>query len=228
MPTDTTETQLIAKATSGDRAALEELLVAHCTPLSRHMASKVPSSLKGVLSVDDVMQQTLFEAFRSIERFKPRTPNSFSVWLRTIAECQLQNMVKALTRKKRGGEYCHVGAVADTASSLMEMVEMLSDRGRRPSQSAMRREAIQAVQVGIASLPDEQRKAISLRFLQGKNLDETATQMGRTPGAVRSLMRRRRRLMEQLRQAREVYEAAVGPSSANRRSEAREAERAAA
>ena len=38
--------ELIAKATSGDRAALEELLIAHSTRLSRHVAHQLPPALQ--------------------------------------------------------------------------------------------------------------------------------------------------------------------------------------
>ena len=194
------ELDQIARARSGDRAALEDLLLAHCSFITRHIGPKIPASVRGVLSVDDVLQQTFLEAFRSVYRFQPRTPNSFRVWLKTIADCQLQNMVKALTRKKRGGEFRAINrAGVDGENSLVALVEVLSGKLGTPSAAAIRREAIQAVQVGIAGLPDDQRTAIQMRYLEGKSLDQTAARMGRTPSAVRSLIHRaKQRLRETL------------------------------
>ena len=68
-----------------------------------------------------------------------------------------------------------------------ELVELLSGREHQPDKSVARREAIHAVQVGIAALPDDQREAIRLHVLEGKSLEETAAALNRTPGAVRAL-----------------------------------------
>ena len=46
------ETELITKAVSGNRDALQELLLARSGHLSRHVASKMPPSLKGDISVE--------------------------------------------------------------------------------------------------------------------------------------------------------------------------------
>ena len=94
-------------------------------------------------------------------------------------------------RKKRGGDRVEARApAADPFGSMADLVEMLSGGGRSPSQSAARREAVAAMQAGIAALPDDQRQAVRLHHLSGKTLEETATMMDRTPGAVRGLLRR--------------------------------------
>ncbi len=73
--------------------------------------------------------------------------------------------------------------------------EMLSARDRTPSQSIARREAVGAVQVAIAGLPDDYQQAIRLRYFEGKSLAETAAGMDRTPGAVRGLLDRAKEKM---------------------------------
>ena len=64
-------------------------------------------------------------------------------------------------------------------------------------------EAIQAIQVAIASLPDDYREAIHLKYMEGRSLEEVATQMNRSPGAVRGLIDR----------AKQKMRAAMGRSS---------------
>jgi RNA polymerase sigma-70 factor (ECF subfamily) len=76
------------------------------------------------------------------------------------------------------------------ASSLADLVDLLCDDTSTASAKAAEKEAIQAVQVGIACLPDEQQQAVRLRYLQGQSLAETANSLGRSPAAVRGLLYR--------------------------------------
>jgi len=196
MSGDELEHALITKAISGDRPALERLLLDHCDRLVRHVDRKLPRSVRSVLGVEDVLQETFAQAFRDIRGFKPRSSESFFAWLRTIAEHRLQDAVRALTRKKRGGDHHRIGKTPDPqAGSVADLVEMLSARGRTPCQSIARREAVGAVQVAMAGLPDDYQQAIRLRYFEGKSLAETAAAMDRTPGAVRGLLDRAKEKM---------------------------------
>jgi RNA polymerase sigma-70 factor (ECF subfamily) len=76
------------------------------------------------------------------------------------------------------------------ASSVADLVEMLSAGDCTASQLVAGREAVRAVQVAMAGLSDDYRQAIRLRYLEGKSLAETAELMDRTPGAVRGLLDR--------------------------------------
>jgi RNA polymerase sigma-70 factor (ECF subfamily) len=182
---------LIAQAIGGDRAALERLLLEHYTGLSRHVAPKLARPLDGPLGADDIVQETFVHAIRDIGKCRSRTERSFAAWLNRIADRRVLDAAKRLKRKKRGGGRARVGGPpADRSSSMADLVALLSSDGRTPSQSAARHEAVQAVQVGIAALPDPQREAVRLHHLGGKSIEQTAAAMGRTPGAVRGLLRR--------------------------------------
>jgi RNA polymerase sigma-70 factor (ECF subfamily) len=195
--------ELIAKAIGGDRGALEELLLVHSAGLSRYIAPRLPLSLHGVIGVEDILQQTFVQAFRDIGKLRQTSEQSFVAWLRAIAEHRLQDALKGLRRKKRGGgrrplQTASVGRIG----SIVDLVELLSDRHDTPARSAARREAIHAVQIGLANLPDDQREAIRQHILEGHSLLETATSMDRTPGAVRALIYRgKQRLREAMGRA---------------------------
>jgi RNA polymerase sigma-70 factor (ECF subfamily) len=171
--------------------------------LSLHIAAKLPDSVKGVLGVEDVLQQSFVRVFKRIGQLEYTTERSFSAWLKTIAESQLKDAVKELQRKKRGGAYRQVSRpAAGQGSTAADLVELLSDQQPSPSRSVARREAIQAVLVGIAGLPEDQRMAVRLHLLEGKTLAETAAAMDRTPGAVNALVHRAKgRLREALGRA---------------------------
>ena len=50
---------LIKQARRGDRMALERLLIEHAEPLRVHLLRGLPSRVKGLISVEDVVQETL-------------------------------------------------------------------------------------------------------------------------------------------------------------------------
>ncbi|NQV35697.1 MAG: sigma-70 family RNA polymerase sigma factor [Phycisphaeraceae bacterium] len=190
----TSANEMIVKAVSGDHVALERLLLNYYDRLGRTIGAKLPASVKQVVDVDDILQQTFLQVFRDIRGFQPHSDASFFGWIKTIAENRLIDTIKGLKRKKRGGEHHQVREVKDCqTSSIKNLVDMLSANGRSPSRSFARHEAMQAVQIGLASLPEDQREAIRLRFISGKSLEEVAAMMGCTKAAVRGLIYRGKR-----------------------------------
>jgi RNA polymerase sigma-70 factor (ECF subfamily) len=67
---------------------------------------------------------------------------------------------------------------------------------RSPGSVVAQGEAVQALQVALAALPADQRRAIQLHLLEGKSLDETATALGRTPDAIRGLVHRGKQALQ--------------------------------
>lgn len=191
MLSDDEQLRLIAQAADGDRFALQQLLLVHSAWLSRHVVDKLPMVLRGTVDVEDILQQTYLQAYRDIRTLRNRTVKSFAAWLRTVAENRIRDALRSIDREKRQARRRNIGAVRDgTTSSMADLVDMLSDRADTPARCAVRHEAVQAVQVGVAGLSREQREAIRLHCLEGWTLDETAATMNCTSGAVRGLLQR--------------------------------------
>ena len=196
MPENATGPELVSKASSGDRAALQELLLLHYEPLAQHLARQMSPQDRGMMSVDDVIQQTFVQVVKDIERFTPQTDKSFFAWLKKIAQNRLQDSVRRLRRAKRGGDSRQVReGVSPDGSSLADLAEMLSAGSHRPSGSAIRHEAVAAVRQSIESLPEQYRQAVQLRLLEGKSLEETGAMMNCSPRAVQGLVDRAKKKM---------------------------------
>ena len=182
------ETDLLAQAAGGDQRALERLLLAHYDRLYRRIAGRLPASLRGEVSEEDILQQTFIGVFQGIGSFQPRGKAAFYGWLCTIAEHRLRDALKARRAAKRGGGRPGVTGVPPLeADSFQELIEVLAGPTHRPSQSAARHEAAGAVQVGLASLKNDDRRAIELRYIRGLPVAEAAKAMGRTPRAIHNL-----------------------------------------
>ncbi len=193
---DDHEQELIAAAVDGDRTALQKLLVFQGAAVERYAVGRLPPALRGKVDADDVTQQTFMEAFRSIGRFRAENADSFRAWLLGIADHVIKDAVKHAQRVKRGGQFQQMRLTAPTAScSVADLVDMLSADIHSPSYSVMGHEAIRAVEDAITALPDDNRRAVRLRLLEGKSLEETAQLMDRTPGAVQGLIDRAKKKM---------------------------------
>ena len=186
---DGDERDLLAAAANGDRAAMERLLLAHYSRLERHVAAGIPPSLQRMLSAEHVLQETFIHAFRDIRRFDVYDAVSFHSWLRAIADHRLTDAIRRLRAAKRGGGWRAVEQPAQT-SSLADLTALLAAPSDRPSRAAVHAEAVQAIQVRLAGLPDDQQQAIRLRYLQEQSLDSVAAAMDRSPNAVRGLLHR--------------------------------------
>ncbi len=192
MASQPAESALIAAATRGDRAALQQLLISHFDEISRQIAAQLPAKMQTVVSVEDVLQQTLTQAVRDFDQRTARSAESFCLWLSAIAEHRVQDAIRNHGRLKRGGGGRRQLVVPGDrpASTIIKLAELLSDHRLSPSKQVAADEAVHAVQVGVATLPDAQRDAVMLRYVRGLSVDQTATEMSRTPGAVRGLVDR--------------------------------------
>jgi RNA polymerase sigma-70 factor (ECF subfamily) len=182
---------LIQRAKSGDKESLEMLLVAYFDQLYRHVARRMPDSARRNFSAEDVTQGSLLEACMKIDQFRETSPKAFVVWLKAIGELTLLRRLRDESRQKRGGRFRRLLATEVSRSdSVLSLLDKLPAAAKTASSIMARHEALGALQVAVARLPTEQRKAIELHLLQGKSLEETARALGRTQAAVRGLVHR--------------------------------------
>src|SRR5262249_46499858 len=128
--------------------------------------------------------------------FHERSAQSFAAWLESIAECQAYNVISASKRQKRGGNRTVTRiATQSSHSSWNGLVESLMDASGTGREKLGRQEAVRAIQVAVAGLPEDERTAVQLHHLDGQNIESTAAIMARSPGAVRGLLQRARQAM---------------------------------
>ena len=185
------EKALIDQAVAGDTTALEQLLLLHFPTLERHLEPRIPPDARRHLGAEDVLQDVLAQAFRDIKQFQYRDNGSFLAWLKTVAEHRLSDAIKHIGRKKRGGDQHRLSAVDFAKTSTVgTLIDIVCHDSHLPDDSAIRREAEMAIQVALASLPENQRDALRARYIEGQEVEQIAEKTGRTAGAVRGLLKR--------------------------------------
>jgi RNA polymerase sigma-70 factor, ECF subfamily len=147
-------------------------------------AMQLDPRLAGKVDPSDVAQDTLLEAYQSLDTFKgPEC--ALPAWLRGILR---HNLLDALRR--------YLGPERDVGleRSLHESSERLEQRLRgpdsTPEECALREEALLRLAGALYALPGDQRTAIELKHLRGWSVAQVGEHMGRSEAAVAGLLRR--------------------------------------
>lgn len=188
----------IERAMQGDFTDLQLLLLNCCDGLRARMQNEIPQDMRQVLAVDDLIQEICVEAIRDIRSFQWRGDGSFHNWLHEIARTCLLDLVRTHRRKKRGGHR------AGYRLSWLDVAELiLHHHGNRapvptPSHIVHTREVVHAVQRAVSLLPNNERMAMRLYYLQQLSTEEVAAELQVTPGAVRAVLQRARKRLFKL------------------------------
>lgn len=156
--------QIAARAAGGDRKALEQL----CAQTWRQLYQFVYHKVQNREEAEDVTQ----EAYSRMLRAQPAgySAGKFMVYLQTAA----LNVIRDRWRKSQ---------TRDRSEALMEPDLAEPDA----AESVVDREIVSRA---LERLNEDYRRVLELRILTGLSTAETATRMGRTEAAVRTLQYR--------------------------------------
>ena len=183
--------ELVKKAQSGDRDALNRLFDRYYERVRRSVRARIGARMRSMLDSGDVLQLTFAKAFQIFDRFEMRNEGSFIHWLCEIAVGQIHDendKGEAKKRKPKGGLQSLDAAPGDDGGDLHGMIPA-SHTG--PVGKAAKSEHQEAVDDCLDKLPDEHRKCIVLRDYEGLEWLEVAKELGKnTDSAARELHRR--------------------------------------
>lgn len=188
IPSPSLTSELIERAVAGDEIATTVLLSISYPRLQRHLQRRIPRDIQACIDVDDVVQDTQIQVFRSMATFRSTGPDSFYRWVATVALYRLRNIIKALRTLKRGrGRTLDGAVIADGSGSSHSLLDWLHGPENTPSHHASRVEAQDALGQSLANLPEHYRQAVRLVYLEGRSVEEVAKIMGRTERAIHNL-----------------------------------------
>ena len=175
------ELKLVERAQSGDRGAFDELAHTMTPSLLASIRRRIGPALRDHLDPEDVLQETLLRAFRSVKDFRWQGRKSFQRWLEGISvnfilHSARQYGLRTSVRIEREPP------TADISTSRHERREERFDRLKR----------------SIDSLPPEYRAVVRLSRIEGLKIKEIAERTGRSPASVRNMLFR---AMRQLRES---------------------------
>ncbi len=172
-----TETQLIAKATTGNKEAFSMLVEKYQKPVF----SVCYRMLGTPTAAEDAAQEAFIRAYQALDRYDP--DRSFATWILSIAS---NYSIDQLRKKK-----------VTILSMDSEKHAWLAppDPGPSPEKVALVKEKNALVQAILADLPETDRAAVILQYWHDYSYEEIAETLDLSSSAVKSRLFRARKLM---------------------------------
>jgi RNA polymerase sigma-70 factor (ECF subfamily) len=163
------EAELLTQARTGNRQALNQLVSLYWQPLYRYIFYKVRHKEEA----EELTQETFLKAITYLPKFEDR-----GVPFRSFLTRVATNLITDHWRKKGRGDNVPFSEAL-----------VLSD-GKSPDEFAILEERRRIVNAAIDTLPEEQRKVIQLRLIEGRSIKESADVMQKSEGALKMLQQR--------------------------------------
>jgi RNA polymerase sigma-70 factor (ECF subfamily) len=180
--------QLVERAQRGDKQAFSLLVEKY----HRKLARLLSRFIRDPAEVEDVTQEAFIKAYRALPAF--RGDSAFYTWLYRIGINTAKNYLMALGRRAPTSTEVE----AEEAEGY-EGGEQLRDINT-PESLLLSNEIAETVNATIEKLPEELRKAIQMREIEGMSYEDIAQAMDCPIGTVRSrIFRAREAIAEQLR-----------------------------
>lgn len=180
--------RLVERAQAGDKRAFDVLVAKY----QRKVARLLSRFMRNPAEVEDVSQEAFIKAYRALPAF--RGDSAFYTWLYRIGINTAKNYLVAQGRR------------APTSTEFdAEESEGFADASQlrdinTPESLLQSKQIGETINAALEALPDDLRKAIILREIEGMSYEEIAAAMNCPIGTVRSrIFRAREAVAEKLK-----------------------------
>lgn len=158
-----TSLDLLERARAGDASALDALVARHLPRLRRWASGRLPRWARDVADTQDLVQETLFQTFKKIERFEWRGEGALQAYLRQGVLNRIRDELRKAGRRPAARELD--AEAPDTAAS--------------PLEQAIGSQAVERYETALEKLRAEDREAIIARIEMGFTHEELAQLLGK-------------------------------------------------
>ena len=186
LPQADTSIDLLRRAQAGDADALDALFARYLPRLRRWARGRLPSTLRGAVDTQDLVQETVSRAFRTVKGIEIRGEGTLQAYLRQALLNQIRQEVRRAGRRP----------VAQHGEPDLEQVEAPEPS---PLELAIGREALDRYEEALERLRPDDREAIIARIELGLTYQELADAFGK-PSANAARMAVERALARLIRE----------------------------
>jgi RNA polymerase sigma factor (sigma-70 family) len=154
---------LVRRAKTGDRDALDRLFARHLPALCRWASGRLPRSTRDLMNTDDLVQETVIRALKRIDSFEPRHEGALQAYLRQAILNRMRDEVRRAMR----------------SPVAAELDDNQFDGAASPLDEAIGREAVDRYETALARVRAEEREAIVARVEMDCSFEEVAQALGK-------------------------------------------------
>ena len=173
---------LVQRTVAGDQRAFELLVIKY----QRRIQRLIGRMVRDVDLVEDIAQETFIRAYRALGQFRGEA--QFYTWLYRIAVNTAKKALMDLKRNPTVSENAYKSDDDDETSPIEN--ELTSPE--TPEAVLASKEIANIINNAMQDLPEELRKAITLREIEGLSYEEISEAMNCPIGTVRSRIFRAR------------------------------------
>jgi RNA polymerase sigma-70 factor, ECF subfamily len=176
--------ELVVRARSGDRQAVEALLQRSVPQLKRWAHGKLPAAARNTLDTGDLVQETVLHVLRRLDTFEPRHVGAMQAYLRQSVLNRIRDEVRRIGRHP----------------ASCELPDDMASEEPSPYEQAVKAEAVSRYCNALATLSPRDRQLVVARIEAQWSYDEIARHFGMpSPDAARmAVSRALRRLLDSL------------------------------
>ncbi len=190
---------VVARLKRQDADALAEFLQSHRPQLMAFIERQLGTALRRKVEPDDIFQETSAEAVRALPTTDLGDRDPFS-WLCQIAERRIIDLHRRFfdAQKRDAGREVPLGSSGGTDSQPAGLINMLVASMTTPSQAFSRNVREAKLNEALLKLPDEQREALRMRYVENLPSKQIADKLGKTDAAVRVMLTRSLKKLQDL------------------------------
>jgi RNA polymerase sigma-70 factor (ECF subfamily) len=181
-----TSLSLLERAREGDADALNALIARYLPRLQRWAHGRLPAWARDLTETQDLVQETMVQAFKHIDRFEVRGEGALQAYLRQALLNRIRSEIRRVGRRP----------------AVSELDSQTEDGTPSPLERAIGGEAVDRYEAALARLRPEEREAIVGRIELGLTYAELADALEKpTANAARMMVERALiRLAKEMRQ----------------------------
>jgi RNA polymerase sigma-70 factor (ECF subfamily) len=178
MDSPTSTFGLVERFKKGDNEAFSLLFRRYERRLAVLVHFKMSPALRGVMEVEDILQEVFLAAARDMGQFTYRSPGSLMAWLSRIADHVIADAARYQNREKRRADEL----LRFRSDSNPQGPEPLDSE--TPSRLFEQKENLQILLQKLHALPDEYREMILLSKFEGLTTKEISERSGKSRESV--------------------------------------------
>ncbi len=182
---DSDDQLLVKMVKEGNKKAFDKLVIKY----QKRIIQLVSRYVRDTSEAQDVAQEAFIKAYKALPNF--RGESAFYTWIYRIAVNTAKNYLVARARRSSGNEVDVADAENYEGAFRLKEIDT-------PEHLLLSDEIRTTIQQAIESLPEELKKAIRYRELDGMSYEEIATKMKCPVGTVRSRIFRAREAVDKI------------------------------